>query len=46
MLNFFEKKYYDVDNIVLYNCVNFQNQLCCILGSEKITNLDFSIGEQ
>jgi len=40
------KKYYDVDTIVIYKCVNFYNEICYILGSEKITNLHFSISEQ
>jgi hypothetical protein len=40
------EKYCDVDTMVLYKYVNFQNQIYCILGSAKITNLDFSIGGQ
>jgi hypothetical protein len=39
------EKYHEIDNIVIYKCVNFQNEICCILGSLKITNLDFILYE-
>jgi hypothetical protein len=42
----FLKKYVDIENVEIYWCVNFQIAICYILGSVKITNLDFSIGEQ
>jgi hypothetical protein len=38
------KKYVDVENVEIYWCVNFQIEICCILGLEKIKILDFSIG--
>jgi hypothetical protein len=39
------EKYHEIDNILIYKCVNFQNEICCIFVSAKITNLDFIIGE-
>jgi hypothetical protein len=46
MLRKIQKKYCDIDNVVIYKCVNFQNKIYCILGSTKITNFDFIIGEE
>jgi hypothetical protein len=40
------KKYNGVDNIVMYQCVNFWNVMCCILGLAKKTNLDLVVYEQ
>jgi hypothetical protein len=34
----FQKEYQDVENVVLYQYVNFQNDISCILGLPKIIN--------
>jgi hypothetical protein len=41
-----ETTYQDLDNILIYQCVDFQNNICCILGLPKITNLDFVLVEE
>jgi hypothetical protein len=37
------KKYEDIKNVVLYQCINFQDEICCSLILEKIINCIFTM---
>jgi hypothetical protein len=39
------EKYHEIDNILIYKCVNIQNEICSTLDLAKLTNFDFIVAK-